>query len=66
MRDAFNLQFRGGYFPQESVIESRDPLYREAASPTATRARQGLARGTQEEARPGMVGKQDRPHRTSR
>jgi hypothetical protein len=59
-RDGFNMQFADGYFPQESYGETRIPLYREAASPSATRKRQGLALGTQEQARPGMVGKQDR------
>ena len=54
------MQFKGGYFPQEPYGETRIPLYREAASPTQTRKRQGVALGSQAEARPGMVGKQDR------
>jgi hypothetical protein len=87
-KDGFNMQFRGGYFPQEPYGETRIPLYREAESPSPTRKmamtddharelqfsrrgqeealpgtmrkRQGLALGTEEQARPGMVGKQDR------
>lgn len=56
----FNFQFKGGYFPQESYGETRIPNYREAASPSGQRERNSIAMGFEEQAEPGMVGKQDR------
>jgi hypothetical protein len=56
----FNFQFKGGYFPQESYGETRIPLYRDAASPSKQRERNSVAFGFEEQANPGMSGKQDR------
>ena len=58
-KDSFNRQFRGGYFPQEHWDESTRVNGPEVSSPSAVRKRQGVALGSQTEANPGMVGKQD-------
>ena len=55
----FSRQFKGGYYPQEHWDESNRMNGHEISSPTKTRKRQGVALGSQTEARPGMVGKQD-------
>ena len=59
-RSSFNRQFRGGYYPQESADESTRVNGGEPDSPSKIRKRQGVALGSQTEANPGMVGKQDR------
>jgi len=56
---SFNTQFRGGYYPQEHWDESTRTNGHEVASPSKVKNRQGIALGSQVEARPGMVGKAD-------
>lgn len=58
-KDSFSRQFKGGYYPQEHWDESTRVNGHEVDSPTETRKRQGVARGSQTEAYPGMVGKAD-------
>jgi hypothetical protein len=58
-KESFNRQFRGGYFPQEHWDESTRVNGPEVSSPSIIRKRQGVALGSQTEANPGMVGKQD-------
>lgn len=57
--DSFSKQFLGGYYPQEHWDESTRVNGHEVDSPSTVRRRQGVARGSQTEASPGMVGKQD-------
>lgn len=52
-------QFKGGYYPDEHWDESTRVNGHEPDSPSTVRKRQGVARGSQTEAYPGMVGKQD-------
>lgn len=59
-RSEFNRQFKDGYVPREPADESTRVNGREPDSPSKVRKRQGLALGSQTEANPGMVGKQDR------
>lgn len=56
-KDAFGKQFKGGYYPQEPISPG-GPILREA-SPPSMRKRDSISLGFQEQARPGMVGKQD-------
>ncbi len=55
-------QFRGGYVPDQPVDEFNRSFRKEPLSPSpqAQRARNGLNLGSQTQARPGLVGKQDR------
>jgi hypothetical protein len=53
-------QFRGGYVPNQPIDPGSPLNQNEPLPPEKVRKRQGLAYGTQEQARPGMVGKQDR------
>jgi len=52
-------QFKNGYYPDEHWDESTRVNGHEVDSPSTVRKRQGVARGSQTEAYPGMVGKQD-------
>lgn len=52
-------QFKRGYVPQEPV-QPNSMENREAASPRASRKRDGLGLGTQIAARPGLAGVQAR------
>lgn len=61
----FNRQFRGGYVPDQPVDPHNPRNGHEVSSP-ASRARSGLAPGFQTQARPGLVGMQDRPRKTGR
>lgn len=56
---SFERQFKGGYFPQEHWDESQVVEGEPVGSPSKTRFRSGVAVGSEQEARPGMVGKQD-------
>jgi len=57
-RSSFSRQFKGGYYPQEPADESDPRNGHEPDSPSEVRKRQGVAKGSQTEARPGMAGKQ--------
>jgi hypothetical protein len=57
--DSFSRQFRGGYYPIEHWDESSRQNGHEIASPSVSRRRQSVALGSQTEANPGMVGKND-------
>lgn len=52
-------QFKRGTVPDQHWDESVRTNGPETSSPDNVRKRQGLALGTQEHARPGLVGKQD-------
>lgn len=56
-KDNFGRQFKGGYYPQEPISPG-GPILREA-SPPSMRARKGVTLGSETEAYPGMVGKND-------
>jgi hypothetical protein len=60
---SFSHQFRGGYYPQEHWDESDRQNGHEISSPNVMRRRLGVAYGSQTEANPGMVGKQDYKHK---
>lgn len=57
--DSFSRQFRGGYYPDEHWDESSRQNGHEVSSPSAKRKRSSVALGSQTEANPGLVGKQD-------
>lgn len=57
-------QFRGGSAPQQPVDEWNRSYRTEPNSPSETRKRSGVALGFQTEARPGLVGMQDRPRKS--
>ena len=58
-KNAFNKQFKPGNFPDQHWDESTRVNGPEVSSPTAVRKRQGVSLGSQVEANPGMVGKND-------
>ena len=58
-KSSYNSQFKKGTYPIEHWDESTRVNGHEPDSPTETRRRQGVSRGSQSEAYPGMVGKQD-------
>jgi hypothetical protein len=59
MKRNFAKQFKPGTFPDQAPFP-RGRYYDDSESATAIKKRQGVALGNQVEARPGMVGKQDR------
>ncbi len=58
-KDSFSKQFKGGYYPQEHWDESSRQNGHEIDSPSRQRKRMGVAIGSQVQANPGMVGKND-------
>lgn len=58
-RSDFSKQFKKGTYPQEHWDESVRVNGHEPDSPSQSRKRQGIARGSETESRPGLVGKQD-------
>jgi hypothetical protein len=58
-KDSFSKQFKGGYYPQEHVDQGNPLNGHEVDSPSTVRKRQGVARGFQAQANPGMAGKAD-------
>lgn len=65
-RNHYAEQFRGGYFPQEHWDESTRVNGHELAPPEAVKRRNGVAKGAQAQANPGMVGKNDYKRRGKR
>lgn len=57
-RSSYSRQFKPGTYPQEHWDESTRVNGHEPDSPDTVRKRQGVARGSQTEAYPGMTGKQ--------
>ncbi len=57
--ESFSRQFRGGYYPMEHWDESNRQNGPEVSSPSINRRRKSIAIGSQTEANPGLVGKQD-------
>lgn len=55
----YNKQFKPGTFPDQHWDESTRVNSHEPDSPSKVRKRQGIALGSQTEARPGMAGKND-------
>lgn len=60
-KSSYSRQFKPGTYPQEHWDESTRVNGHEPDSPSTVRKRQGVARGSQVEANPGMVGKQGQP-----
>jgi len=58
-RSPFNKQFKPGTYPDQHWDESTRVNGHEQDPPSVVRRRQGVARGSQTEANPGMVGKGD-------
>lgn len=58
-RSPYMKQFKKGNVPDQHWDESIRVNGHEPDSPDTVRKRQGVARGSQVEANPGMVGKQD-------
>lgn len=58
-RSSYSRQFKKGTYPQEHWDESVRVNGHEPDSPSASRKRKSLGRGTQVEANPGLVGKND-------
>lgn len=56
---SFSRQFKRGAYPDQHWDESVRVNGHEPDSPSTMRKRQGVARGSQTEANPGLVGKQD-------
>jgi hypothetical protein len=56
-KDSFAKQFKKGAYPAQAPYPE-GPFLREP-SPSSQRKRKSLALGTQEQANPGMVGKND-------
>lgn len=54
-RSSYNSQFKAGYFPQEHWDESSRQNGHEPDSPSTVRKRQGIARGAQTAANPGLI-----------
>jgi hypothetical protein len=57
-KSSFSKQFKPGTYPEEHWDESVRVNGHEPDSPSQTRRRQGVAKGSQTEANPGMSGKQ--------
>lgn len=55
---SYSRQFKDGCYPDQHWDESVRTNGHEVDSPSTARRRQGVARGSQTEANPGMVGKQ--------
>jgi hypothetical protein len=58
-RSSYSRQFKKGNYPDEHWDESVRVNGHEPDSPSQSRKRQSVARGSQTEANPGLVGKQD-------
>ena len=56
---SYAKQFKPGTYPDQHWDESTRVNGHEVDSPSTVRKRQGVARGFQTQANPGMVGKQD-------
>jgi len=58
-KSSYSRQFKRGTYPDQHWDESVRVNGHEPDSPSTVRKRQGVARGSQTEANPGLVGKQD-------
>ena len=58
-KSSYAKQFKPGTYPDQHCDESVRVNGHEPDSPSTVRKRQGVARGSQTEANPGMVGKGD-------
>lgn len=58
-KSSYSKQFKEGTYPDQHWDESTRVNGHEVDSPSTVRKRQGVARGSQQEANPGMVGKAD-------
>jgi hypothetical protein len=65
-KSSYAKQFKPGTYPDQHWDESVRVNGHEVDSPTTIRKRQGVARGSHQEANPGMVGKNDYPRRKRR
>lgn len=62
-KSTYSKQFKPGTYPDQHWDESVRVNGHEPDSPSTVRKRQGVARGSQTEANPGMVGKADYPRK---
>jgi len=62
-KKSFMKQFKPGTYPDQHWDESTRVNAHESDSPSKMRKRQGVTRGSQIEANPGMVGKGDYPRK---
>jgi hypothetical protein len=58
-KSSYASQFKSGTYPDQHWDESTRVKGHEPDPPSVVRKRQGVARGSQTEANPGMVGKAD-------
>lgn len=58
-KSSYAKQFKPGTYPIQHWDESTRANGHEVDSPSTVRKRQGVARGSQQEANPGMAGKAD-------
>ncbi len=58
-RSSYSKQFKKGTYPDQHWDESVRVNGHEPDSPSQSRKRQGVAKGSETEANPGLVGKQD-------
>lgn len=58
-KSSYQKQFKKGTYPLQPADESTRVNGHEVDSPSEIRKRQGVARGFQTQANPGMSGKQD-------
>jgi hypothetical protein len=65
-RTSYMKQFKSGAVPDQHWDESVRVSGHEPDSPSTVRKRQGMARGAQVQANPGMVGKNDYPRKRSK
>lgn len=65
-KSGFSQQFKPGTYPIEHWDESTRVNGHDVDSPSTVRKRQGVARGSQQEANPGMIGKADYTRKTKR
>ena len=59
VKSLYAKQFKKGTYPDQHWDESTRVNGHDVDSPSTVRKRQGVARGSQQEANPGMVGKAD-------
>jgi len=62
----YSRQFKKGTYPDQHWDESTRVNGHEQDAPSTIRKRQGVARGSQTEASPGMVGKADYTRKRAR
>ena len=65
-KSSYAKQFKKGTYPDQHCDESTRVSGHEQDAPSTVKKRQGVARGSQTEANPGMVGKADYTRKRTR